>query len=212
MKKVILLLICLSFATQVSAQKKAVTEQGEEVILYEDGTWKFVNPDELLITEIPTNPAAFKKSEDASFLLKSTRLNLGFYINPKVWSFHKAVDNPEAEYELSLKGGDLYGSIITEKIEVPLETLKFIALENGKSIAPDFRVIKEEYRMVNDLKILFLQMDGTMQGIKFSYYGYYYSSPSGTVQFITYTSQNLLDDYRNDCDTLLNGLVELDKS
>ena len=50
-----------------------------------------------------------------------------------------------------------------------------------------------------------------MQGIKFSYYGYYYSGEEGTVQFITYTAQNMLEDYRNDCETLLNGFVKTSK-
>jgi hypothetical protein len=52
-------------------------------------------------------------------------------------------------------------------------------------------------------------MDGTMKGIKFTYFGYYYSNAEGTVQFITYTSQNLLDKYKESIEELLNGLVEI---
>jgi len=52
-----------------------------------------------------------------------------------------------------------------------------------------------------------IQMDGTTQGIRFSYYGYYFSNSNGTIQFVTYTSQNLLDNYVNDCEELLNGFV-----
>lgn len=191
----------------IHAQQRAVTETGEEVTLYDNGTWKYLN---VLVEEeetiIPTNPQPFLKDEKSTFLLKSSVLDIGVYLNPKLWAFHKAEDNPDAEYELQMKNGDLYGMIITEKIEIPLETLKSIALETAKAAAPDLTVIKEEYRTVNGLKVLLLQMDGTMQGIKFSYYGYYYSNPNGTVQFITYTSQNLLEEYRNECDNLLNGL------
>ena len=32
----------------------------------------------------------------------------------------------------------------------------------------------------------------------------------GTVQFLTYTSQNLLDSYRPEIENLLNGLAEID--
>ena len=98
--------------------------------------------------------------------------------------------------------------IISEKFEIPLETLKSIALETARSAAPDLKIVKEEYRIVNGIKVLLLQMNGTMQGIKFSYYGYYFSNTNGTVQFIAYTSQNLLDGYRKECDILLNGFVE----
>ena len=100
--------------------------------------------------------------------------------------------------------------VISEKLEIPLESFKSIALENAKSVAPDIKIVKEEYRTVNGLKVLCLQMNGTMQGIKASYYGYYFSNTNGTVQFLTYTSQNLLDSYRPEIENLLNGLAEID--
>ena len=192
------------------AQKKAITETGDEVLLNEDGTWQYTQPVSI-IKELETieNPTPFTKDASSNFLLKSKVLNIGFWLNPKEWSFGKPTDNPDAEYELTLKGGDLYGVIITEKIEIPLETLKTIALENGKVAAPDLKLVKSEYRMVNGKRVLLLQMDGTMQGIKFSYYGYYYSNKNGTVQLITFTAQNLLEEYAEVTNRLLNGMVEL---
>jgi hypothetical protein len=209
MKIISLLLIYLLSINIVSAQQKAVTEIGEEVILYEDGTWKYLNEDYLKNSEIPTNPKSFKKGENSSFLLKSNNVNVGFWLNPKIWSFKKAIQNPDAEFELQLKNGSLYAMVITEKVEIPLETLKSIALENGKNEAPDLKIVKEEYRIVNGAKVLLLEMNGTLQGIKFSYYGYYFSSTNGTVQFITYTSQKLLEEYRSKCESLLNGFIEI---
>lgn len=206
MKKLCLCLFFIFSVTILSAQEKAVTETGEEVVLYADGTWNYLDS-ESEVKEIPVNKKAFKKSKNASFLLKSSRLNLGFWLDPKKWTFKKAENNGDAEYELQLKDGDLYGMIITEKVEVPLETLKDIAVENGKAVAPDLKIIKEEYRTVNGTKVLLIQMNGTTQGIKFSYYGYYYSNSNGTIQFVTYTSQNLLDTYVTDCEELLNGIV-----
>ena len=79
-------------------------------------------------------------------------------MNTNKWSFKKATVNKEAEYELRLKDGDLYGLIITEAISIPLETLKSIALENAKNVAPDIRVIKEEFRNINGNKVLLIQM------------------------------------------------------
>jgi hypothetical protein len=208
MKKLCLCLFFIFSVTILSAQERAVTETGEEVILYADGTWSFLNAGSE-IKEIPVNKKVFKKSKNASFLLKSSRVNLGFWLDPKKWSFKKAANNEDAEYELQLRDGDLYGMIITEKVEVPLEALKDIAIENGRAVAPDLKIVKEEYRTVNGTKVLLIQMNGTTQGIKFSYFGYYYSNSNGTIQFVTYTSQNLLDTYENDCEELLNGIVEI---
>lgn len=208
MKKITLLLLCLPSIVFVHAQQKAVTETGEEVILYNDGTWKYQNENALEEKEIPTNSTEFKKDDNSTFLLKSNVLNMGFWLNPKKWSFKKATDNPEAEYNFQLKEGDLYGLVISEKVEIPLVALRSIALENGKAVAPDLKIVKEEYRTVNNLKVLLLQMNGTFQGIKVSYYGYYFSNPKGTIQFLTYTSQNLMADYQKESEILLNGLVE----
>ena len=57
-----------------------------------------------------------------------------------------------------------------------------------------------------------MQMDGTIQGIKFTYYGYYFSSPNGTIQLLTYTSSNLLNEYKKEFEDFLNGFVTFDKN
>lgn len=209
MKKLILILLCSASLSYAEAQKKAITENGREVRLYNDGTWKYLDAAQNQSVEIANNTNNFSKSDNAQYLLKSAQLNVGFWIDKKNWSFRQGYNNPDAEFELQLKDGDLYGMIIIEKIEVPLASLRNIALENGREAAPDLEIVKEEYRTVNGLKVLLLQMSGTAQGIKFTYYGYYYSNPKGTVQFITYTSTNLLEQYITDCNELLNGFVEV---
>jgi hypothetical protein len=209
MKTIVILLILCNLTLSIYAQKRAVTENGEEVTLYDDGTWKYINADYEDKDEISTNPKSFSKSQNSTFLLKSNKVNLGFWLNPKKWSFKKASSNEAAEYELSFKNGDIYGMLIAEGFEVPLETLKTIALTNGREAAPDIYLAKQEYRNVNGLKVLFLQMNGTTQGIKFTYYGYYFSNSNGTVQFVTYVSQNHSVEFLKECEELLNGLVEL---
>ena len=202
-------LLCLLIVSFSNAQQKAVTETGDEVILYDDGTWKYLDEDQIIANDVPINPNKFETDDKSTFLLKSNTMNIGVYLNPKIWSFKKAVDNSDAEFEFQLKDGDLYGMLISEKVEIPLETMRTIAVENGREAAPDLKIVKEEYRNVNGIQVLLLQMNGTMQGIKFSYYGYYFSNANGTVQFITYTAQSLIETYKPESERLLNGLVEL---
>ena len=209
MNKNILVVISLFFVSFIQAQQNAITETGEQVILFKDGTWKYQNEEEETEKEILTNSTPFNKDSESTFLLKSNKVNVGFWLNPKIWTFKKGTEKDAAEYKLQLKGGDLYGMIISEKMEIPLETLKSIALNNGRKAAPDLKITKEEYRIVNGAKVLLLQMNGTMQGIKFSYYGYYFSNSNGTVQFVTYTSTNLITSYLPKIELLLNGIVEL---
>jgi len=209
MKKLFIILLCSSITIVSHAQQKAVTEKGDEVILYENGSWKYVNDLGEKDKVIPTNPKIFKKSNSSTFLLKSAKFDIGVWLDPKKWSFEKPDDNSAAEYELQLKDEDLYAMMITEKVEIPLETLRGIAIENAQEVAPDLQIVKEEYRVVNGLKVLLMQMNGTMKGIKFSYYGYYFTNSKGTIQFVTYTAQNLLSEYKSVCEEILNGLVEI---
>ncbi len=210
MKKLPLLLTFVFLSVMVMAQERAITSTGDEVILYDDGTWTYADGDKVDNEEIPLNPQSFKKAPGNTFLLKSKVFNVGFYINPSKWSFEKANSNEDAEYELQLKGQDLYGMVITEKTEIPIETMRYIAIENARDIAPDIRIVEEEYRMVNGTKVLKLKLHGTMQGIKLAYYSYYYSNPNGTVQYVTYTSQSLMGTYEQEIEGLLNGFVVLD--
>jgi hypothetical protein len=208
--KQLLVVLSILLSCQISfSQIKAVTETGEDVFLYKDGTWKYAQEMADAPSEIATNPKQFEKAASSTFLVKSSIVNVGVWLDAKKWSFKKATSNPHAEYEFQMKGSDLYGMLIAEKFEIPLTTLRNIAIENARGVAPDITITKEEYRTVNGLKVLLLQMNGTMQGIKITYYGYYFSSSKGTVQLITYTSQSLLSEYLPACDQFLNGFAQL---
>jgi hypothetical protein len=211
MKKIYkLIIVTILTINQLNAQQKAVTESGTEVILFENGTWKYTSPNDTTKKEIPTNALNFKKSEKSTFLVKSTKTKFGFWIDPKIWNFKKSKIEDAAEFNLELKKGDLYSIIMSEKIEVPIENLREIALENAQSASSDLEIINEEFRIVNGQKVLNLQFKGTIQGIKFVYFGYYFSNEKGTVQYLTYTSSNLFAEMKNLCEELLNGLVLVD--
>ena len=209
MKKWIIAVMAFSLSGIINAQVRAITENGEEVVLFENGKWEYVESGEVVDEEeIPMNPIKFTRPTTSTFLLKSTKFNVGTYLDSKKWSIEKGKGDDAYEYQLTLNQGDLYAMMITEQVEIPLDALKEIALENARDVAPDVYVVKEEYRTVNGLKVLVLQMNGTLSGIKFSYYGYYFSSEKGTIQFIGYTSQNLLSKYQKTIEDLLNGLVQ----
>jgi len=89
-----------------------------------------------------------------------------------------------------------------------LESLVDIAFQNAFKVAPDAKIIKKEYRNVYGLNVIMMQITGTIQGIKFIYYGYYYSNQIVSYQLLTYTSQNLFEENKIMMQNLLNGLVE----
>lgn len=194
-------------ATVINAEQKAVTGNGNEVILHDNGTWNYVNNKKQVVPKIKLNRNTFSKSKDATFLVKSKRNDSAFYINPQKWLFKKGNGGPK-EYIFQLKGKSLWGMAITEEITGNIEILANIGIENARKVDPNVQVVTKEYRTVNGLKVIYMEMKGAIKGIKFMYLGYYYADKSGVTQFVAYTSPNLVPKYRTEIDEFLNGLVK----
>lgn len=60
----LLLIICL-LSFSVNASQRAVTDEGNIVILNSNGTWEYNSPSTLEKKEIKTNPITFKKSPES---------------------------------------------------------------------------------------------------------------------------------------------------
>ena len=211
MKKNLFLLLLITGVYTGNAQTKAITDVGDEVLLYSNGTWKYVNEkahpsnhDSVNINKTP-----FVKDKLATFLVKSKIINAGIYIVPGEWEFKKGELNEIMEYHFRMKEKDSYAFAVTEKMEIPLENMPGIVLENVQKKAPDAEIIKTEYRMVNGVKVLCLKYKGSITGMKFMWLGYYYSSAAGTIQLVAGTSENLFNDNYKILENFLNGFVVL---
>ncbi len=210
MKTVSLTALLLTLGICASAQINAITSKGEAVVLYEDGSWSYLDSLTKGGAGVLVNEKVYVKSKDANFLVESSRFKTGVWINPKEWRFEKAVNNKVAEYEFQKIGGDLYALMITEPHSVSMETLKANALENARLVSPNIKITKEEYRMVNGLKVYAMEMSGAIQRMDFTFLGYYYSNEEGTIQLQVYTGRNLFNENYQDIEQFLNGLVELE--
>lgn len=201
------LLIGLFFLATLSlqAQKYATTDEGLRVQLNDNGTWILLEKD--TSTAITVNPKPFTKPANGIAVKKSKQNDVSLNYNPVKWKVSKEKNNEDAEFEFEHTSGNAYIMAITEKIEIPLESLKKISYTTLSESAPDSKIEKSEYRTVNGLKVLHLKMTGTMEGIKFVYYGYYFSNEKGTTQLVCYTSKSLFNEYQNDFDDFLNGLT-----
>lgn len=201
---------CFSCALHfnAAAQITALTSTGREVYLYEDGKWEYATNAKKEAIQFGENSNTFTKPTASRFPVKSTKVNLSVFMDASKWTFSKGSEDDASEYKFQLKGEDAYAMMITERAEIPLESLAEIALSNAREVASDAEIVMAEYRKVNNIRVLCMQMKGTMQGIKFMYYGYYYSNSNGSVQLVTYTVQNLFDSYKKEMEWLLNGLTE----
>jgi hypothetical protein len=200
----LLWLFCLNISQVFSQEITATTAGGRDVILNPNGTWHYVEEVETP-SQADNGLPQFFRPKSATVLLKGKRVTYGLWYDRSKWLPDQDIDNASAEFELTHVEGDRYVVIIPERIQIPLETLKIAAIANAKKVAPDTRISFEEKRIVNGRKILFLKMDATIQGIPVSYINYYYSGKAGAVQLMTYTGQNLVEEYQPDIMDLLNG-------
>lgn len=203
--KTFLVATLLLLAAACYAGQTAITDTGEKVILNSDGTWVYSHKAPTPDTKIGTNKEKFNKPNDSTFLLKSTKTNSAFWINTDKWSFEKK--QGELEYQFRLKDKPLFGMAITEPVEIPLEVLTDLALENARREAPDAKIVMKEYRIVNGNKVIYMEMNGTVKGMNFTYHGHYYSNSSGTTQLIAYTFTKVVPSYKSEINDFLNSLA-----
>ena len=133
-------------------------------------------------------------------------------MDPNKWTFTPHSDNEKnPEYRFSLKIGEGYTMMVTEKTKIELESLREIALINARKSSVDVKETNAEYRFVNNKKVLCLTFTGTIMGIKFVYFGYYYSNINGTVQLVSFSSLQYFDNIKKELENFLNGFVEIEK-
>ncbi|HJP91351.1 MAG TPA: hypothetical protein VJ875_05320 [Pyrinomonadaceae bacterium] len=195
----LLLVLMAASAGLCQTTIKARTESGKEVILSSDGTWKYA-------AELrPTTSTLRNKPVGATTLFKAPQGGFGIWYDDTKWLLKPQSDN-RPEIEFKLKRGDAYAIAIIEELNIPLATLKQIAIENAKNAAPDVRVVLEETRTVNNKEVLCMRFDGTVKGIPLSYYGYYYGGKQGAIQLLTFTGRDLFAKYEQELSDFLNGL------
>ncbi|OWY22883.1 hypothetical protein C7N43_05265 [Sphingobacteriales bacterium UPWRP_1] len=207
-KAYVFLFLCCLY-NLVLAQQRAITNRGEEVILYEDGTWEYAEQaTDTADAPIATNPTPFTKSQGAGFMVESTIVDdVEVAVDPEKWRFQRTNAAAAAEYKFEHKSKPLYAMLIAEEMEIPINLLKKAALSNARDAAEDARITYEEYRVVNGQTMLMMEIKGTIEGMPFAYLGYYYSGSTGTIQLISYTTQNFFEQNKSELEEFLNGLV-----
>lgn len=207
----LIIAVIFSFYYNSQGQIKATTEFGDEVMLYHDHTWSYLSEKEIEQAGTPDrNKKKFSKSSSSDFLLKSVKENFGVWLNKGKWDYQPSTINSFAEYQFKHNAYEIYALMISEEVEVPLLSLRDIALENAKAATTKFKLAEQELREVNGREVVMLQMNGVVQNLNISYLGYYYTNENGSVQLLTYCSSNLFKKRRAEMEEFLNGLIALE--
>ena len=195
--------LMLAGAAGAAAQSPttATTDDGRKVLLFPDGKWKFA-----AASTAGAAGRANTRSPAATERVELLRGAMAIFVDPAKWKKQPPTDDL-TKTTFHHSSGEAYGMIVAERLAIPLLKLKEIAISNARAAAPDAKVVFEETRHVNDIHVLVMQMEGTIQGIAFTYYGYYYSGSQGSLQVLTYTGTNLFAEYKGSFEEFLNGLT-----
>ena len=209
MKKIFTLAVLLQSLTFI-AQQRALTEDGKEVVLFDNGTWKFVNESDAKALETTiTNNNLFEKSRNASFLMKSKKLDVGVYFDPKKWKLATQNISPHVEYFFAERNSNdgYFGFMITEKVQIAtLKNLKDLIIENVNRNVDYFRLKESEYRTVNGMKVLYIRYAANTKGMDFEYSGNYYINSDGYAGVVGFSSQKMFENSFGAIQELINGI------
>lgn len=197
--RLVLMLLASAPALHAQAAVRATRSDGGRVLLFSDGTWR------------PDTARSSLTGEGGSFTrpaADSATLDLGhgavLHYDPAKWQLGQA--SSPGRHQLEHVSGDGYAMSISERITMPLSSLKAIVLKNAQAAAPDAEITMDQARVVNGVPVTAMQLTGTAHGIPFRYFGYYYAGKAGTLQLITFTGASLFSEYEADFEELLNGL------
>lgn len=202
--------IAVFTASLFSAQVKAITEDGVEVFLLSDKTWRYVNEsDAHLLQNLKVSDTKLVKSVEATFLAKSKNVLAGTYYNPKKWTIANGdLYGPSVDHIFIAKGkSGVIGMMSSEASPIPtLESLKDILVTIVQKRSNFFRLNSSEIRTVNGEKVLFMDYSANVKGIDFVYIGHYLLTDNGFVGLACYTFQKDIEEQRALMEDFINGI------
>jgi hypothetical protein len=119
--------------------------------------------------------------------------------------FASVSSRPRRLWDIRLLGFAAFVIAMTEGVEVEPDCLVKVAPGNARAAVPGSRIVEQDFRYVGGRKVIYMCIDGVMEGIRLSYLGYYWSDATGSTQPIAYTATNLIAKYVSDIENFLNG-------
>ena len=217
--QVLLTTILLLTFSNLQSQVLAITEEGDTVYIYNNGTWSYELKDDAPYfnefeylndkLEIDKIEKKFKydkgvdkdaKNKDDQFVIK---------YNSKLWERVPAGSlNEEAEFAFKSKTADIWSIIISEETEIEKDKLYKIAkktMEDNSGTTAE--VIKTQLRTVNEAEVIRGVLKVDFAGIIFVFDSYYYSDENGSVQFTTWCGEKTWERKKDDISSFLNGFI-----
>ena len=221
-KKLFILLLSVLFHNLVYSQTQAITEDGDTIYIYNNGTWSYEPQDDMPLLEndmgfladelqLDTIKGEFFIPKSANKTLKNSRGQFIIKYNSALWErVPPATLNDEAEFALQSKTTDLWCIVISEETEIEASSLFKIARQTMEdNTGATTEIVKSEVRKVNGYDVVRGTLRANLSGISFMFDTYYFSNELGSVQFTIWTGDNIWKKNEKRILELLNGFQVL---
>lgn len=146
------------------------------------------------------------EQEDGKTLIKGEKVPYGVRYDSSKWKLADTHNNLASDVEFVHQDGDVYAMVIAERLQMTYKSLKELFLGNLKAIDPNAKMTEEKDVKVNGIDMKSTVLEAVISGMPATYKANFYLGEEGTIQFVAFTSRNLIDEYTKDIEDLLNGL------
>jgi hypothetical protein len=124
--------------------------------------------------------------------------------DPKKWK--QDLSSEDNSYTFSYLSDDVSAVVISNRLPIPLDIVPGFVLAGFQTADPTATILSQEKRGVNGTEMWFIKMDGHVDNVPLTYWGYFYASKDGMVGAITISRKAASDEYETDRLEFLNGL------
>ena len=215
------LLLIFNNPLSTFSQIKAVTEKGDTIYVYNNGKWSY-EPQEFNESKsqfdyfsyelkVDTARTSFTKPELSKKEVQNQNGQFSIYYDESKWKRVPAATlNEDAEFAFQAKESDVWCVVISEETAIEKDALIKIAKKTMEdNTGSPVTINHVEYRVVNGKPVIRGLLAANFSGISFMFDTYYYSDERGSVQFVTWSSDQIWKKNQDLIENLLNGFQVL---
>jgi hypothetical protein len=178
---------------------KATTQDGKEVLLSPNGTWKYSDPN---IIKTGSKPTTTTKSIRSSIVK-----GFEFWMDGKKWIGAKKKDTENAEFQFNHADGNCSIMIFSDKNFIPADDYSKQFLDGIHQNSPDAKLVSEEKRIFNGLEVRLISVDAIFDNVAFRYFVCFYSGKKGSMQIISYSPRDIFPQFEKEIIDFMTGFV-----
>jgi len=157
----------------------------------------------LEITDLELRSSANREIVPTPGMLSITPSTSVMYDHKK-WK--QDLSSEDDSYTFSYLTDDVSAVVISNRLPIPLDIVPGFVLAGFQTADPTATILSKEKRSVNGTEMWFIKMDGHVDNVPLTYWGYFYTSKDGMVGAITISRKTASSEYEKDRMEFLNGL------